>query len=69
MHEQKLLPAEAAGQVARADVARDEGAHAAQHGVAGVVAVGVVKALEVVDVEHHHAQGFPAALGAVQLEL
>ena len=58
-HDQELLAPVAAGRVDGADVRREECAHMAQHRVAGGMAMGVVEALEVVEVGQDDRQRVP----------
>ncbi len=65
----KFFAPVAAGGVGAADVGAQHGAQLAQQRVAERVAVSVVEALEVVDVDHHHPQRALGALGSAQLAL
>ena len=62
-HDGELLAADARDDVAGADDARELARDLAQHRVAGRVAEGVVRALEVVDVEQQQAEREPRARG------
>ena len=53
-HQREFLAAETAGHVLAAARLREQRAKGAQQCIAGVVALGVVVALEVVEVEHQH---------------
>ena len=66
-HDRELVAAEARAGVADAHLRVDAVRHLAQHRVAGQVAVLVVDALEVIDVDHQAGEGLVGALGARQL--
>ena len=61
---QKLFSAIAGDHVGLAQPLANAQRHFAQHGVSGQVAIGVVDALEVVDVQHQESQRFPLAPSA-----
>ena len=52
-HDRKLLTAVAAGDVGGTNIVRDCACHRAEHEITRVVAVFVVEALEMVDIDHH----------------
>ena len=62
----EFLAAVTAGDVLAAHLGLDQPADLGEQRVAGRVAVGVVEALEMVDVEHQHRQRQPTALAALQ---
>ena len=67
-HQQELVGAVAADQVAAAQLRGERGGPVPQHLVAALAAGLLVDALEVVEVEHGEGHLAPVALGARQLE-
>ena len=65
----ELLAAHARGSVEAALGAADRVGHALEHGVAGGVPVGVVHALEAVEVADDQAERLVGAAGALELEV
>ena len=63
----EFLAADAANSIVAAAAAIQHLRHVAQRGIALQVAVRVVDALEMVDVEHDQGEGAPLALGAARL--
>jgi hypothetical protein len=55
--EAELIPAHARNQVVASDMGQENLAHDAQNLVADVVTMGVVDALEVIDIRHYQVRG------------
>src|SRR5918997_1001910 len=65
----ELVAAQPGRQAGRAGVLAQRRGHAAQHGVASLVAEGVVHELEVVDVDDHHGPACAGRIAPAALEL
>jgi len=57
--DRELLPPVAAGDVLGSNLPLEEGAQLPEKGITGIVTQGVVKALEMVDVQHDDAERLP----------
>src|ERR1700690_4099201 len=65
----ELLASKAADNIFSANAPAQKRCRLAQHGVAGIVSVGVVEFLEVVEIKHEDSQGLLGAHGAADFAI